>query len=127
MLARIFERAPLRDPDLQGVTITVTEVRMSPDLRHALCFVLPLGGGDAAKLVTALTRAAPYLRSRLAEEMRLRTMPTVAFASDESFERAAAVDRLLHRPEVARDLIPAAAASDDKGGEDAPDEDGDGA
>ncbi len=105
-LARLLERAPLRDPDLLGVVITVTEVRVSPDLRHALCFVLPFGGGDAAKLATALGRAAPYLRGLLARELRLRYMPTLVFEADASFDRAAALDRLLHRPDVARDLGP---------------------
>ena len=105
-LARILERGHFRDPDLQGIAVTVTEVRMSPDLRHAVAFVLPFGGGDAGALVKALTRAAGYLRSQLAHEVRLRFLPELVFAADASFDRAAELDRLLHSPAVARDLAP---------------------
>ena len=95
---------------------------MSPDLRHAHCFVLPLGGGDSARLVTALGRAAPYLRGQLAREIKLRYLPELAFEADRSFDQAEAVERVLHRPEVARDL--AAGDDDDASEGGGPGEDG---
>ncbi|HLI10092.1 MAG TPA: 30S ribosome-binding factor RbfA [Alphaproteobacteria bacterium] len=103
-LARIFERGHFRDPDLMGISITVTEVRVSPDLRHATAFVLPFGGGDTSALVKGLRRAASYLRAQLAREIQLRYLPELVFEADTSFDRAAQLDRLLHSPAVARDL-----------------------
>lgn len=111
--ARILERGHFRDPDLQGVAVTVTEVRVSPDLRHATVFVLPFGGGDAAPLLKALKRAAGYLRGRLAHEVRLRHLPELVFVADTSFDRAAELDRLLASPAVARDLGPRDEDGDD--------------
>ena len=103
-LARILERGHFRDPGLQGAAVTVTEVRVSPDLRHATAFVLPFGGGDADAILKALKRASGYVRGQLAREVRLRYLPELAFAVDTSFDRAAALERLLASPAVARDL-----------------------
>jgi ribosome-binding factor A len=103
-LARAIERGHFRDPDLQDVAVTVTEVRMSPDLRHATIFVLPFGGGDGGALVKALKRAGAYLRNLLAHEIELRYLPDLAFELDTTFDHAAELDRLLHSPAVARDL-----------------------
>lgn len=103
-LARIFERGELRDPDLQGVTVTVTEVRVSPDLKNATAYVMPLGGTHAAEVLAALRRCAPFLRKALAREVPLRYAPALAFALDTSFEYASRIDALLHKPEVERDL-----------------------
>lgn len=111
-LARVLERGHFRDPDLQGVHITVTEVRMSPDLRHANAYVLPFGGGDAGALVKALKRASSYLRTLLAQEINLRYMPALAFEADTTFDHAAELDRLLHSPAVARDLAHDEAAAE---------------
>lgn len=105
-LAWILERGEVRDPALQGVTVTVTEVRANPDLKNATAYVVPLGGGDAAALVPALTRAAPYLRHLVAEKVRLRYTPTLHFEADESFDNADRISTLLHSPAVARDLEP---------------------
>jgi len=103
-LARILARGELRDPALVGAQVTVTEVRVGPDLRNATAYVTPLGGGDAGRLVAALRHAAPYLRGRIAEEVRLRLAPTIQFEADRSFDRADRIERLLHEPAVARDL-----------------------
>lgn len=103
-LADIVARGTIRDPDLIDRSFTVTEVRMSPDLRHATCFVAPLGHGDAAALAAALTRVRAYLRGQLSKEVTFKFMPDLAFEPDTSFDNAEAIDRLLHRPEVARDL-----------------------
>lgn len=103
-LAEIVARGDIQDPDLEGRVITVSEVRVSPDLRHATCFVAPLGGGDAVALAAALTRVKAYLRGQLAHEVTFKFMPDLSFEPDLSFDRAEAVDRLLHSPAVARDL-----------------------
>jgi ribosome-binding factor A len=104
VLARQFERGTLRDPDLAGMAITVTEVRVSPDLKHATAFVMPLGGAKLSDVLAGLTRSAGYLRRELAREVKLRHAPELNFAADISFEHASRIDRLLHQPEVERDL-----------------------
>ena len=106
MLAAIFGRGDLRDPDLAGVSITVSEVRMSPDLRHANAFVVPLGGADSAKVVKALKRAAPFIRGEVARAMRLRHAPDLHFVADTSFDEASRIDSLLRLPAVQRDVRP---------------------
>ncbi|HEY6335236.1 MAG TPA: 30S ribosome-binding factor RbfA [Alphaproteobacteria bacterium] len=125
-LLRAIEHGHFRDPDLQDIAVTVTEVRMSPDLRHATIFVLPFGGGDGGVLVKALKRAGAYLRSLLAHEVELRYLPELAFELDTTFDHAAELDRLLHSPSVARDLAHADANADlNAGPKDAkPDESG---
>lgn len=103
-LALVIERGELRDPDLAGISITVTEVRVSPDLRNAAFYVLPLGGGDTKTVVEALTRAGPYLRRRLASAVKLRYAPNISFRADLSFDEASHIDSLLKNPSVKRDL-----------------------
>ena len=109
-LAEVFERGTLRDPALSGVPITVTEVKISPDLRNAIVFVTPLGGGDGNAAVEALGRAAAFLRRRVAETVNLRYAPNLTFRLDESFDYAGRIGALLGDPAVARDLD----ASDDE-------------
>ncbi|MFN4281820.1 MAG: 30S ribosome-binding factor RbfA [Alphaproteobacteria bacterium] len=103
-LVQIIERAHFRDPDLMGVSITVTEVRVSPDLKNATAYVTRLGGENVDTLVAALKRAAPYLRGQIAKAVKLRAVPVVSFAADISFDYASRINDVLHRPEVARDL-----------------------
>jgi len=103
-LARVLARGELSDPALDGVTVTVTEVRVSPDLRNATAFVTPFGGGEAGPLVKALNRAAGYFRGMLAREVRLQFSPTIRFKLDESFDEASRIEAVLHDPAVARDL-----------------------
>lgn len=104
-LSAILVRAEFRDPELVGRVITVTEVRISPDLRNATAFVLPLEG-EATPMVEALNRAAAYLRGQLARAVQLRYLPSVHFVHDESFDEATRIDRIMHSPEVQRDLVP---------------------
>jgi ribosome-binding factor A len=111
-LAHIIERGHFRDPDLAGLSVTVTGVRMSPDLRHAHVGVLRFGGGDSATLAKALNRASAYLRGQLARAVRLRHAPELKFEADATFDRAAELDRLFSSPTVVRDL--GAAAEDDQ-------------
>lgn len=103
-LSGILERGSLRDPALRNVSITVTEVRASPDLKNATAFVMPLGGEDAEGIVEALVRAAPFLRGAIAKEVELRHIPRIQFEVDRSFGAADHIDALLRRPQVARDL-----------------------
>ena len=105
-LARIFEHG-LHDPALTGVALTVTEVRVSPDLKNATAYIVPLGGVHAAEAMAGLQRAAGYLRREIAQAVKLRYAPALHFALDTSFEHASNIDALLRRPEVARDLAPA--------------------
>jgi ribosome-binding factor A len=104
VLAGVFARGEVRDPELAGVLITVTEVRVSPDLRQATAFVVRLGRSDIAEKLPALRRAAPFLRRQLAHALRLRVAPEVSFQADTSIDYAMHVDALLHSPEVERDL-----------------------
>ncbi len=104
VLSGIFGRGEVRDPDLVGVLVTVTEVRISPDLRSATAFVTRLGRSDIADKLPALRRAAPYLRGQLAKALRLRIAPEVSFQADTSIDYAMHVDAMLRNPEVARDL-----------------------
>jgi ribosome-binding factor A len=117
-----YEADRLDDPDLYGKSVTVTEVRVSPDLRSATAFVVPLGatveGYEAAPLIKALNRAAGYFRGLLAREVRLQFSPTIRFKLDESFDEASRIESLLHDPAVARDLE----RDDDEGDETEDDE-----
>ncbi|HLJ05512.1 MAG TPA: 30S ribosome-binding factor RbfA [Acetobacteraceae bacterium] len=104
VLAGVFARHELRDPALADEVITVTEVRIGPDLKRATAFVARLGRSDVDALLPALKRAAPFLRGQVAHALRLRYAPDLTFRSDAALEYATKIDRLLHTPEVARDL-----------------------
>lgn len=104
VLSDVLREAHFRDPDLAGATVTVTEVRVSPDLRNATAFVMPLAGREAAKTIAALNRAQAYIRMEAVQRINLRLAPSFSFKLDESFEAARRVDDVLHRPEVQADL-----------------------
>ena len=104
VLASIFERETFRDPALSGVRLTVTEVRPSPDLRHARVYVVPLGGGDTSAILEGLNRVKPFLRRQVADRVQIKFIPDLSFAADTTFDEAERISRLLHKPEVARDL-----------------------
>jgi ribosome-binding factor A len=103
-LVEILRGEEINDPDLAGVSVTVTEVRMSPDLRNATVFVEPLGGGHAPEVVKALNRHAKFLRGRLGHSIDMKFTPALKFLHDESFNEAARMNRLFQDPRVARDL-----------------------
>ena len=118
-LARIFERHEMSDPALIDVTLTVTEVRMSPDLKHATVFVMPLAGARAQETLAGLKRGATFLRGLIAREVPLRFTPSLSFVLDASFEHASRINEILHRPEVQRDVAqPAERARDDSAEDD---------
>ena len=107
VIAEIFERGQVIDPDVYGRTITVTEVRVSPDYRNATVFVVPLGGGTGSEvecMVAGLNRAAPFIRKRLAGSIKLRRTPKLTFTADQSFDGFDHIEKLLKKPSIAQDL-----------------------
>src|SRR5512140_2487477 len=106
-LVEILREQEITDPDIAGVSITLTEVRMSPDLRHATVFVEPLGGGEqAAVVVKALNRHHKFLRARLGHAIDMKFTPALKFLHDETFDEAARMSALFADPRVAQDLKP---------------------
>ncbi len=106
-LVDVLVREELRDPDLQGVTVTLGEVRCSPDLRHANIFCSPLGETDKERIEAvsnALNRAAAFLRGRLGRQIEMKFTPQLHFIPDLSYDEASAMDAVFRRDEVARDL-----------------------
>jgi ribosome-binding factor A len=103
-IADALTRGELMDPMLEGRVITVPEVRMSPDLRIATVFVMPLGGADGQPVIKALAQNAKALRSIIARKVSLKFVPDLRFRLDETFDYAGHIDSLLRRPEVAKDL-----------------------
>ena len=103
-LVDIVAREDLRDADLRGVSITIGEVRASPDLKHMTAFVSSLGPNDPQVIANGLTRCAAFLRGRLARAVDLRFTPELHFQPDLSYDEARHFDELLASPEVARDL-----------------------
>lgn len=104
VLAGTFARHEFRDPELAGAEVTVTEVRVTPDLKNAIVFIARLGRTDAAALLPALRRATPYLRGHVAHSLRLRFATDLTFQPDAALDYAMKIEELMHRPEVARDL-----------------------
>jgi len=104
ILAGILMRGELRDPGLAGVSVTVSEVRVSPDLKNATAFAMPLGGGQLEPVLEALNRTAPHLRSQVAKALQLRHAPALSFVADRSFDEAHHIEELLRSERVARDL-----------------------
>jgi ribosome-binding factor A len=103
-LVAILREQDVSDSALEGVSVTVTEVRMSPDLRHATVFVEPLGGGQAAAVVEGLNRHAKFLRGQLGRTIAMKFTPDLKFLHDESFNEAQRMDRLFDDPKVRQDL-----------------------
>jgi ribosome-binding factor A len=104
VLAQLLRPGALRDPALFDANVTVTEVRISPDLRNATAFVMPLGGGNTADIIAGLRRSAPYLKGQVAKAVRLRNVPNLSFQLDNAFDSADRIATLLHSEEVERDL-----------------------
>lgn len=103
-LAELLTRREIHDDVLTASVITVAEVRMSPDLKLATAYVMPLGGGDPAPVLAALDRHKRYIRSALAKAVKLKFAPDVRFRADERFDDALNIDRLLNSPQVRRDI-----------------------
>jgi ribosome-binding factor A len=105
-LADMLARGDVHDPVLEGHLITVPEVRMSPDLRLATIYIMPLGGKDESEVIAALDRNKRYLRGEIAQRVNLKFAPDIRFRIDERFDEAERIEKLLRAPEVQRDLEP---------------------
>jgi ribosome-binding factor A len=103
-LAEMLARGDVHDPVLEGHLITVPEVRMSPDLRLATIYVMPLGGKDIDAVVAALEANKKYLRGEIARRINLKFAPEIRFRRDDRFEEAERIEKLLRTPAVQRDL-----------------------
>jgi ribosome-binding factor A len=103
-LSEILQRADIRDPDLDGVVVTVTQVKPSGDMRHANVFVEPLGGKNAPQVIAALNRCARFLRGELGHLITLKFTPELRFIEDQSFAEAAKIEAILRSSRVQKDL-----------------------
>jgi len=112
-LVEILQRKEMRDSDLAGVDVTITEVRASPDLKNARVYVAPLAHGDKEVVAKALNRCASFLRGLLGREIEMKNTPELRFVADDSFDQASRIDDLLASPLVKRDLDPGLADEDD--------------
>jgi ribosome-binding factor A len=103
-LAEIFARGEVHDPVIESHRITVPEVQMSPDLRLATVYIMPLGGHDEKVVLSALDRNKRYLRGAIARRVNLKFAPDIRFNIDKRFAAADRIEQLLHSPEVRRDV-----------------------
>lgn len=106
-LSTVLFRNDVGEPALDGLSITVSEVRISPDLRHATAYVAPLGGADGNKTVETLSRFTGSIRRAVTSRVNLRYSPQIRFKLDESFDYAMKINQLMNDPHVARDIHPA--------------------
>jgi ribosome-binding factor A len=103
-LAELLARGDIHDDVLAGAVVTIPEVRMSPDLRRATVYVMPLGGRDVVPVIAALKRNQKFIRGEVARAVNLKYAPDVFFREDQSFEEATRIDRLLDSDKVRRDV-----------------------
>lgn len=103
-LAAIFSRGDIEDDALRGAVITVPEVRMTPDLKLANAYIMPLGGQHAEEIVAALNRHQKFIRGRVAPQISMKYAPEIRFFVDDTFEEASRIDSLLRSDKVQRDL-----------------------
>lgn len=103
-LSDILIRGEVRDPDLAGASVTVTQVKPSGDMRHATVFVEPLGGRNAKTIVDALNRHRGFIRGLMGKTIATKFTPDLRFVEDTSFAEAEKIERLLKSPVVRRDL-----------------------
>ena len=103
-LSEIFTRVDIRDDDLKGVIITVSEIRVSPDMRNATAFIMPLGGKRADEILTALERHRKFLRGELSRRVHLKYMPELHFKLDETYDYSGRITDILKSEKVQKDL-----------------------
>jgi len=104
ILSELLARQEVHDDTLSAHTVSVTEVRMTPDLRNAIAYVKPLLGEDEGVVIKALRSNTAYLQREVAKRLGLKFAPKLQFKSDESFDEAERIERLLNDPKVTRDL-----------------------
>jgi len=112
-LAEVLARNEIRDPDLEGVSVTVTQVKPSPDMRYATVYCEPLGGENAKEIVAALNRHKGFLRGEMGHRLTMKFTPDLRFVEDESFAEAQKIENILKSERVSRDI-----AAGDEDGED---------
>jgi ribosome-binding factor A len=105
-MADLLTRGTINDPILEGHVVTVPRVRMSPDLKLASVYVMPLGGKAATEVIAALDRHKKYLRTEIAQRINLKFAPEIRFKIDDSFDNVAKIDALLNTEKVKQDLQP---------------------
>ena len=105
-LSDLLSRGTVNDPVLEGRVVTVPDVKMSPDLKLATAFVMPLGGRDVAPVMEALERHRKMLRTEIAHRISMKFAPDLRFKVDQSFDYGAKIDALLDSPKVKQDLAP---------------------
>ncbi len=103
-ISAILQRGDVQDADLSGASVTVSEVRISPDLRNATVFVMPLGGDPDGKVTKALNKNSAFIRGEMSKVVHMKYMPRLKFIIDESFDEASHIDAILRDPRVQRDL-----------------------
>jgi len=113
-LADVLRQNDIRDPDLEGVSVTITQVKPSPDMRHATVFCEPLGGQNAKQIVAALNRHKGFLRGEMGHRITMKFTPELRFIEDESFAEAQKIEQILKSPEVQRDLNISEEEADDE-------------
>ena len=119
-LAEVLRRGDIRDPDLTGVSVTITQVKPSPDMRHATVFCEPLGGKNAKQVIAALNKHKGFLRGEMGHLIALKFTPDLRFIEDESFAEAQKIETILKSSRVQKDLsapddAPGGAADDEEG------------
>ena len=113
-VSEMLVRGEVHDPVIEGHLITVPEVRMTPDLRLATVYVMPLGGRDKDEVMAALERNKRYLRGEIAHRVNLKFAPDIRFQIDQRFEEAERIEKLLRTPQVRRDLTPPGGEPDEE-------------
>ena len=103
-LSELLTRGDVRDEVLESHVISISEVRLSPDLKLATCYVLPLGGKDTEAVIEALTRHKKFIRGAISHKINLKFAPELRFFPDDTFAEAERIEKLLHSPEVRRDI-----------------------
>jgi ribosome-binding factor A len=105
-LAQILSRNDIADPHLKGVSVTITQVKPSPDMRYATVYCEPLGGENAKQIVAALNRHKGFLRGEMGQMIATKFTPDLRFVEDESFAEAEKIENILKSERVSRDLVP---------------------
>jgi len=113
-ISMILARGDVQDPDLERASVTVSEVRVSPDLRNATIFVMPLGGDKKGVITKALNKNTAFIRGEMSKVVHMKYMPKLTFKLDESFDEASHIDTLLKTPKVAQDLMINSTEPDDQ-------------
>src|SRR5215475_12307615 len=115
-LAQVLRENEIRDPELEGVSVTVTQVKPSPDMRYATVYCEPLGGQHAKEMVAALNRHKGFLRGEMGHLIAMKFTPELRFVEDESFAEAQKIETILKSPEVQRDLTATHDGEEDEDG-----------